>query len=775
MSARARWRCLEGSLAAAALLTMAVPSAHAALSADPVMVGLVLNGHVLADNQLVHRDAGVPGRTWLATDLAARWRISLAGREQRQIEGVWHVALCVLPERCFYDESSALLTMSLPPQALQAQRIEPTPGAVPAAAQATGSGAYVNYDLAAWHIGRPGMSLLLEGRAYTPQGHGSLWLDSVAVRGAGTRSRAAALWQTDRPDLGLSQQWGNIQIPDTTFGAGPTVFGWRMGSNARLQPLERTAVRPQLMAAGTERAVRADVFVDGLYRQTAEVPYGPYVVEAAPTHPGRGEMTVVTTDVTGQQSRVALPYYAAPDLLEPGRQVWSVDLGLAAAQAGRLSRHDPPLASASLRHGVDRATTVQLNGLASRGVQRLAWAADTADSQLGLTSFSLVLQRSPSRPAGGAWLGIGHEILARTAFLSARGETAMHGCSPLAAAVAATGTDLVQRPCRRLSWSAGAELGAGWSASAASSLQREDQGRDTAVRFVGLRWQAGSERQLSIGHQQVVVGGLRRSSLTLNWSQPLSGPWASQSGLRHRPDRGTSATWAVQSAAAPGDPNTQRWAVQGQAGSEPDLAARVADQGSFADWRLEARANRRGAQGSAGLAGAVGVADGRSFVSRRIVDAFIVVDVGLPDLPVLLDNREVARTNPDGWAVVTEARAHQTNVIGVDTAALPISYSMPRDQLGVVPALAAGALARFEVSDSGVALPVADTAGRPLPRGAAVLVSTQSLPTAITSRSEVFVDRSDRAADVRVNWPGGSCGFRYEPQQRLAAWTCAAP
>jgi outer membrane usher protein len=164
------------------------------------------------------------------------------------------------------------------------------------------------------------------------------------------------------------------------------------------------------------------------------------------------------------------------------------------------------------------------------------------------------------------------------------------------------------------------------------------------------------------------------------------------------------------------------------------------------------------------VSGAVGLAEDRVFTSRRINDAFILVDAGLPDLPVLLDNREVARTNADGWAIVTEGRAYQANTIGIDTSALPIEYAMPRDQQSVVPTSAAGVLARFDISDGGIAIPVRDSAGQPIPAGALVLISTQGLPTAITSRSEIFFERSDRAAEITIEWSDKRCKFNFQPQ-----------
>jgi len=194
------------------------------------------------------------------------------------------------------------------------------------------------------------------------------------------------------------------------------------------------------------------------------------------------------------------------------------------------------------------------------------------------------------------------------------------------------------------------------------------------------------------------------------------------------------------------------------------------------DWRAEGTLDAHGgSSASVGVNGAIGYAQGRAFASRRIDDAFVVVEVGVPDLPVLLDNREVARTNGAGWAVVTEARALQANRIGVDIAALPLQYSMPRDSLSVVPALGAGAALVFELSDGGATLAVRDAQGRAPPPGARVRVSTQRTGTAVTSHGEVFLERSDRRARVEIDAPAGRCSFDYDPATPAESYRCDPP
>ena len=778
--------------ASAALATRAAadsPSASAALEA--VAVGLVLNGAVVADSQLVHlQGTGRAAVFWLPLEQARGWRMDVRGRAVRSIEGVVHAAFCDGRDRCLYDDSSALLNLVLQPQDLQPLRVEPARRTAPPLTDPDAVGGWLNYDVSAWHIGGPGLALQLDGRSYTPHGQAALRLDGIYSAGRGRRTALAALWQVDKPEAGWSAQFGSVGVTENVFSANLPLLGLHLGSNARLQPMLPTTLRPLVVVPAADRALRADVFVDGLYRQTAEVAYGPYSVEVQPTQPGRGQIDIVSTDARGVQTRSSLPFYQATQLLAPGVTEWSLDAGW--LQDRPQDRPQIParrlgVVSAGLGRALDRMATLHLQTLAGDRTLRVAAAVDTAHPRWGLSSVSVIAQRTPTQPQGQAWIGLAQEYLSRTGSIGVRAERAVQGCAGLAAGVPSDVaadplsdrlSERLMRPCQRLSATAGADIDARWSVSAALQAQRESQGRRTALSALALRLQTGGNSQLSLSLQSLQLGAVRSRQVQLSLTLPLSPQWQGQVGAQQRSgaDTGlnTAAQWSMQTVAPAGEAAAQRTQVYGSVGAQPDLGLRHAARAAQLDWRAEGHADNSGRQASAGVSGAIGYAGGRVFATRRIDDAFVLVEVGLPDLPVLLDNREVARTNAAGWAVVTEARAHQPNVVGVDTAALPIEYSMPRDQQDVVPGTNAGVVLRFDLSDGGIALVVRDEAGGRLPTGAVVQVSSQRLPTAVTSLGEVFVDRSDRAANVEVQFSSRSCRFRYDPQNAVEVHRCVA-
>lgn len=745
-------------LAAAQTCGAAAPVAGAP---QAIVVGLVLNGKLLADGQLVHREPGSGVRpVWLPAKQAEAWRMDLAQRPRRPIEGIDHAAFCIGRDRCHYDEATANLTLALASSDLlplhiragQAESIAPTPNGV---------GGVMNYDVSAWHVGKPGAAALVEGRVYTPQGHGAVRVGIVHSGGRSVRTVNQAVWQVDRPAQGVSWQAGSIAIPDTAIGTGMPLTGVRVGSNARLRPGRSKALLPEV-ADRADRALRADVFVDGMYRQTASVPYGPYRIEIAPPAPGRGEVELVATDVDGRQTRRSVPYYLAPEMLAPGETDWSADLGVLAADGRPVRGRKPAVASAALRRGLDERNTAQAQLLVARRAARLSLGLDHVEPRLGMSSLSLVAQRSDAQRRQRVWLGAGHEFLSRTGSLAIRAEQVVGGCTPAAGGHALA--DRLARPCGRVSGLASWGLGR-WSVQAAAEAQQGADGRRSGVAGLNLRLAVGLRSQLGLSLQRLQVDGKSLSAVQLSWMQPLDDLHVLQVGAQARAGQGAALQWGVQSAPGSDTVDSQRWQAYGSLGEFKDIGARWSRRGHAADIRAEGWVDGRGAHGSVGVSGAFGLAEGRLFGSRRIDDSFVVVDVGLPDLPVLLDNREVARTNAAGWAVVTEARAHQANMVGVDTSSLPIRYAMPRDQQNVTPSSRAGVVARFDVSDGGVSLPVVDEQGVALPAGAQVEVSTQQLQTAVTSRSEVFLERSDRPAQVKISWRGQSCRFQYQPER----------
>lgn len=779
MSTRAPWRCREAAAALVVTLAVASPGRCAGEPVDAapeaLVVGISLNGLAVADGQIVHR-ATAPGdrRVWLERERATAWRIDPAGRPSRAIGGVEHLELCIGDDRCVLDAEAAMLSIELRPDRFLPLHVGlPTDAAESAAGgSAISSGGFVNYDLGTWKHGRrPGFSALASGRLYTPHGQGAVDVVALHAGGVGSRALARAVWQVDDAPRNRSVQIGSIAIPDTSLGAGLPLTGVRVGSNRLLNPTLPPVLRPMVDGV-IDRSTRTDVFVDGQYRQTALVPYGPYRIELLPQLAGRGDIELVSTAADGTRTRALIPYYQAPSMLAPGRSEWSVDAGRVASGAGRGSRLGHPwLANGWWRRGLSTSHTGEGQLVLGERAARAAASLDTVHPRWGATTLGAVWQRSPSVGNGRLWLGGGHEFVSRDASFSVRTEQPVGGCRP---ATAESPADGLARPCRYTTATVGGTVFARGSIAATAERLQDADGHRRRLAAVSARWQLGPLSQVALTVQRAAaVESRAATAVSLVYSRALGEATSLQTSLQ-RSDRETELQWVVQpSAVVDETASALRWQAVGSVGRGGggdsggrggEVGARWSRDEDRFSWRTEAGIDRRGTAGAAGIGGAVGFAEGRFFASRRIDDAFIVVDAGLPGLPVLVDNRPVAVTDGSGRAIVPNARARQENTIGVDVAALPLPYAMPRDQLTVVPGVGSGALARFDLSDGGLAIAVRDREGGALPAGAAVRVSNQTVPTAVTSASTVFIDRADRPATLTIEWPGRRCRIDYVPQ-----------
>lgn len=143
------------------------------------------------------------------------------------------------------------------------------------------------------------------------------------------------------------------------------------------------------------------------------------------------------------------------------------------------------------------------------------------------------------------------------------------------------------------------------------------------------------------------------------------------------------------------EPGSLGWRVSERRGSTDGRAGAITYHSSVA--RLEAGVEQIGsALRLRTLAdGAVVLSSHGPMLSHRVDDAFAVVDVGHPGVPVSLENRVVAVTNEDGLALVPGLRSYQHNRISIDPDGLPADVTVPEVRTTATPADRGGANVRL--------------------------------------------------------------------------------
>ncbi len=167
----------------------------------------------------------------------------------------------------------------------------------------------------------------------------------------------------------------------------------------------------------------------------------------------------------------------------------------------------------------------------------------------------------------------------------------------------------------------------------------------------------------------------------------------------------------------------------------------------YADDALTARAN---------VSGSVGLIDGYPAVSRRLGRAFGMVALpGHPDVTVYLENREVGRTDEDGYLFLPRLNPYQENRIRIRAEDLPLDTEIETEELVAVPFDRSGVKVAFNVQTNRSALAtLLDAAGIPLPAGMELITEEGDLEARVADQGLAYIKGAGAGGGDLVSKPG---------------------
>ena len=155
--------------------------------------------------------------------------------------------------------------------------------------------------------------------------------------------------------------------------------------------------------------------------------------------------------------------------------------------------------------------------------------------------------------------------------------------------------------------------------------------------------------------------------------------------------RSTSAGRSRRTAATAG--TCARRKAQGLDGGQAEFGYR----GDRAQTLVGAQSLDGNTLGYGELSGALVWMDSHLFAARRIDDAFAVVATGVPDVPVMLENRVIGNTGFERRSPDHAAQFVQKNRVAIDPMRLPADARIERVDDEIVPADRSGVLVNFRV------------------------------------------------------------------------------
>lgn len=676
-----------------------------------------------------------------------------------------------------YDAGMQMIALDVPLEQLQLPTTRLGAAGFDRPVASASPGLAINYDLyTSISDGQGNVALTTGARAFG-LGPGSFSSDLVLRAwqqpGDGWQHESVRLdtrWDLDFPDSAVTLTVGDMQSGFLDWTRPVRMGGLRVGRNYGLQPYRVLTPTPSFLGQAVVPS-SVELYVDGLRQYQGEVPVGPFQLATQPGITGNGTAQVVITDAFGRMQTLDFSFYGTHQLLAAGLTDWSV-------AAGRMRRgfgvrsfeyEDDTVASATLRHGVSNGMTLESHAEAGGGIANLGAGGLWLLGGMGVLSASYIASRAGDGLRGGqyaaGWNWNNRRINVNLATRRTHGHyrdlgSLQGGYAPSISDQATVGLNLERFGALSASYlrldyldmDRSRYLSVFWSRtfrqrwSAYVSVNQDLDDRDDISAYASLSISLGNTRQASATVQH--SGG--RTVATADVMKPVPGDGS-----------GSGAGWRLQ--ARSGDDGIGGLAEIGVLNQRGRYSAGASSQGGSTF-------------GYASAAGSLVWMKGRMFAAREVPDAFAVVSTGWPDVPVMLENRPIGRTDDDGLLLVTPLLSWQRNRLSIDAMDLPPDVRAERLEALATPRQGAGIGVEFGLRRiRAVTVLLQDVHGRPLPVGARI--EREGHPASVVGYDGMaWIEDLDAHNVLRVRSQEGSCEARFDlppdGQRQLPALQC---
>ena len=707
------------------------------------------------------------------------------------------IALESIPDLVYrYDETRQTINLVAPLSLRSTHDYDGQGPTVDGLPVKSATGAVLNYNLYTSAlrstrlpgISYQGASASLDARFFSPWGT----LSQSGILGSTTSAKVT--------ELRLETAFA-YSDPDSlrVYKAGDTIssgLAWtrpvRLGG---LQVQRNFGLRPDLVtqplaSVSGSAAVPStlDVYVNNIRTFSQEVDQGPYRISNLPLVGGDGTARIVLHDASGHEIEQNLPFYTSARLLKPGFMDYSVEAGLPRRYYGVKSDDygKKPIAAASLRRGIFEWLTVEAHSEGGMGLYNGGIGAVTRLFSRAALTTSLSAAHSSAGNGFQSYAGF---------------ETRMFGVGINVASQRSFGAydDLASVTAALAPTTPGTSVALGGNANpfAIRTSIRPPRVQDRASLSFPVPFDPRSAIGVSLIRQRDSTN-LRSTLASISYSRALpynaslyatayrdfsqrqqAGVYFGLSmplGLGISGSTGgtvTSRGWTATADASKAlgrEIGDYGWRVRATQGGQQTSYQAAAASYRTSVGRAEVIASQQGGniQGSAEFEGAIATIGGGVYAANRIDDSFAVVDVGVPGVDVLYENRHAGKTNASGTLLIPELRSYQRNKIEIDPRGLPVNSDAPTTQDIIAPADRSGIVVNFKVKTDVQAAVVIlkDAAGKDLTAGLAGQLEGGASKFVMGYDGRAYVTGLGRSNRITVEKGGSTCSasFDFEPR-----------
>lgn len=676
-----------------------------------------------------------------------RWRLRLPPVTPYTYQAEKYYPLDAIPGLTYsVDPSTETLWITAPADAFSGSVVDglfpqnPRP-------QPTPLGGFLNYDF----LGTRGSALtsvngLFEAGIFNDWGVGTSSFIGQDINHPHSQwTRLDTTWTHDDPDNMTSLQLGDSITNGGMTGLDVRLGGIQYSTDFTTRPYFITFPLPTISGQAALPST-VQLYVNGVLKESQQVPPGPFSVPAVPVVTGAGTTTLVVRNLLGTEQVITSSFYASSNLLKPGLNDYAFAAGELRDNYGVESNDYGPFAATGLfRHGFSDSFTGELRAESSADLQDASAGATWLAATSGVFNTALAASHS----------ALGQGVLGLFGY-QWQGESFNTGLSAQLASPEFTelGYNGLPAPRKQITASIGAFMGHAGSASLAYL--------DQSSPLFGHTRLLTANYSVTLGHN-----GFLSASAYHTLTSPGNGvilmltmPFGARSNMSFGVQRQNNVDQGfaqVQESLPAGTGSGYR--VSAQVGPDAVNQAEYDYQNNVGTYRV-------GALNAAGqttyqteASGGLAFIGGGVFPTRQINGAFGLVQVpGIPNVTVYADNQPVGVTDSNGDALIPVMRAYQNNPVSLGAESIPLSAQVNTLQENAVPRFNSGVLVKFPVTSTrGATFTIKLENGKPLPAGATVQIVGQTPTFPVGFNGEAYVTGLAAHTRLRASWDDESC------------------
>lgn len=556
----------------------------------------------------------------------------------------------------------------------------------------------------------------------------------------------------DDPDTMTRLTLGDA-ISRGTDWASPVRFGGlQFGTDFTLQPQFIYIPMPSFSGqAALPSTVQA--YVNDALRFSSTVPQGPFDIQQIPAVTGSGDIAFTIANVLGVQQTITVPYYASSHLLKAGLDDYSVSLGvLRDGYTQRSFNYATLLASANYRRGLTNDLTAE--GHVDIGSTTQVAGIDATFVIPALGEFSAALAGSHSGRGDGVLGRAAYSYIGRIWSASLSYQVASQRYLPTGVTFVAAQYQEQGEAYASLSLGRFGEVAANFTLLATADHSR--------TQVVGLSYSVPVSDRVYVNafaqFSHSSPGG-SATAVGLLLTVPLGNRASADAGFNSN-SLGTSGHLEYQKSAPFG--SGVGYDLSATPGSYTRADGTLTWHNSVSTLTADVADTQNGVAARLLSDGSLAYSDGSIFAARDLGSAFGVASVpGYPDVRVYQENQLVGRTDANGRLPLPQLAPYQNNHIRIDPRDLPLSATMTRSTLTLVPAYGTGVMAKFPVHKSdGAVILLLLPGGRPFPAGVSITVDGRADAAFSGYDGDVYVEDVHDGSMLSATWAGGDCRVR---------------